>query len=166
VLAATACTVAATVAFAGHAGAAPLCNMTITGTHAGTVAVTSGLTCVLGATVNGDVDVVAGASVIIRDSHVAGSVNAHRAGVMDAVLPDPIAVGMCDDTVDGAVNIADSMSRVVVGNVFIGCAANKIGTRMVLDENTQGIAAINNTVGSLIAYNNSGAVIIISGNHP
>ena len=73
---------------------------------------------------------------------------------------------LINDTVDGAVNIADSMSRVVVGNVFIGCAANKIGTRMVLDENTQGIAAINNTVGSLIAYNNSGAVIIISGNHP
>jgi IgA peptidase M64 len=53
-------------------GELPACTTTVTGTHAGNLRVTEGVTCLAGATVSGGVTVRPGASLVARDSTIDG----------------------------------------------------------------------------------------------
>jgi IgA peptidase M64 len=53
-------------------GELPACTTTLSGTHAGNLRVTEGVTCLVGATVNGGVTVRPGASLVARDSSING----------------------------------------------------------------------------------------------
>ena len=63
---------------------APACTSTITGRHSGSLTVSSGVTCLTGATVTGAVTVRPGASLYATGSTIAGSLAA--AGARDVVL--------------------------------------------------------------------------------
>ena len=74
--------------------------------------------------------------------------------------------------IGGSVNITGASGLVVIGAPGHGnCAANVISGALVLKDNTDGVVAINNRVGSLVAANNSGSGpysgdnTTISGNH-
>src|SRR5690606_35715176 len=58
------------------------CTQTITGDRAGRVVVSSGVTCLTGARVNGGVTVVAGASLVVTRSTINGGLRAAGAGVV------------------------------------------------------------------------------------
>jgi len=63
----------------------PQCTTTLTGTVARPVSVTSGVTCLDGATVNGAVTVSAGASLVAMKSRINGSLTATNADVVELV---------------------------------------------------------------------------------
>jgi Putative Ig domain len=71
------------------------CTTTITGTHALALNVTSGVTCLTGATQNGQVTVAPGASLIVTNSKVNGTVTASGAAV----------VRYCGSTEDGTLDL-------------------------------------------------------------
>ncbi|MEV5764932.1 hypothetical protein AB0L34_10200 [Micromonospora sp. NPDC052213] len=94
------------------------CDATVNGTHDGPLRVTAGKTCVTDAVVDGPVQVDAGASVRIEDSHVHGGVTTDQARV----------VSIARSRVDGAVSITRTGGRVLLsGNTIDGalaCAEN------------------------------------------
>ncbi|MEV4808639.1 M28 family peptidase [Micromonospora avicenniae] len=91
--------------------ALPECSSTITGTHRGALKVTSGVTCLDGATVSGRITVSPGASLVSLGSTVNGGVSA--TGAKDITL--------CGGSVNGNVAIADG-ERVRIGGGPSDCA--------------------------------------------
>ncbi|MBB5785466.1 M64 family metallopeptidase [Jiangella mangrovi] len=99
-------------------GAELECTQTITGPRAGSLLVTSGVTCLDGATVAGTVTVRNGASLVVKDSTVAGSLLADGAGeiqVLGSTLAGQVRIG---DTVEGVTAVGSSFrgSVALTGN--------------------------------------------------
>ena len=99
-------------------GAELECTQTITGPRAGSLLVTSGVTCLDGATVAGTVTVRNGASLVVKDSTVAGSLLADGAGeiqVFGSTLAGQVRI---DGTVDGVTAAGSSFrgSVALTGN--------------------------------------------------
>jgi hypothetical protein len=95
------------------------CTTTITGTHAAKLTVTSGVTCLVHATQDGQVTVAAGASLSVTDSTVSGTVTA----------TDPAAVAYCGSTEDGTLTVSGATGPVTLGGALPGggaCAADTI----------------------------------------
>ncbi|GAA2813523.1 hypothetical protein GCM10010522_33990 [Kribbella solani] len=90
---------------------APACTKTLTGTHNGPLYLSSGVTCLTNATVNGPTVVAAGASLIARDSRLAGPVRADRAADLQLLRSTVIGPVGADRT---------SRSLVVVGSTIQG----------------------------------------------
>lgn len=87
------------------------CTQTITGDRAGRVVVSSGVTCLTGARVNGGVTVVAGASLVVTRSTINGGLRAAGAGV----------VQVFDSTVNGGTTISGTTTGVwAAGSTFRG----------------------------------------------
>ncbi|MFG2918476.1 phosphodiester glycosidase family protein [Kitasatospora sp. NPDC048298] len=75
-------------------GPAPVCTTTVRGKHS-SLAVTSGVTCLQGASIDGPVLVRPGASLVAVDSTVAGPLSARGAGTLllsDTTVGGPVAV--------------------------------------------------------------------------
>lgn len=96
----------------------PVCDVTVTGPHAGPVTVRSGTTCLDGASVTGPVQVSPGAVLVAEDSTVRGPVSAVGAG---GVILDGV-------TVTGPVSVVGSVGGVwIVDTTVIGplaCSGN------------------------------------------
>jgi len=96
----------------------PACTTTVTGEHAGSLTVTSGVTCLApGATVNGAVTVRPGASLISMDATIRGSVSALQA--RDLVL--------LHTTVAGAVTITGTTGELSMENSTVNGPVSLVG---------------------------------------
>jgi uncharacterized repeat protein (TIGR01451 family) len=76
------------------------------GSAGGTLTVGSGLTCITGATITGNLVVPAGASVVLVNSSVRGSLSATRPG----------SVAVCNTTIGGNVRISRATGFVLLGD--------------------------------------------------
>ena len=89
----------------------PACTTTLTGVRNGPLRLTSGVTCLAGATINGPVTVAAGASLVATDSRIAGPVQASRAA----------DVQLLRSRIDGPAQLTGtSRSVVLVGSRIAG----------------------------------------------
>ncbi|MBZ2199553.1 hypothetical protein [Occultella gossypii] len=99
-------------------GTVPACTATIDGQHTGPLTVTDGVTCVLGATVDGPVTVGAGGSLVVRDATLVGPV----AGTSAATI------AITDSSITGPVMITGStVETTIAGNEIVGplaCSGN------------------------------------------
>ncbi|MDA0181892.1 M64 family metallo-endopeptidase [Solirubrobacter phytolaccae] len=135
-------------------GAALTCGTTVTGTQSA-VNVTSGVTCVSGATVSGAVTVAAGASVLVRNSTV-GSLSATGAE----------AVQVIGSTVGGAAKVENSTKDVTIaGSTFNGGLTLSGNTQVTANERYSRLAGAYGPIlagstikGALVCAGNSAAV--------
>ena len=144
-----------TVTATGQVVANPGCTgPIITGTHSA-LTVTSGTTCVYGATITGGISVAAGASLFIVNSTIDGSISAHAPG----------AVGICGSHT-GSISVTAATGLVRIGDPAENCASNTIDGGLTVANNTGGIIVVKNTIsGSWAIANNSGDPVTVSGNH-
>jgi hypothetical protein len=91
----------------------PPCTTTIIGTNRGKLTVTSGMTCLLDATQDGQVTVEPGASLSVKNSTVNGTVTA----------TSPSGISYCGSTEYGALTVTGATGPVTLGNA---CAADSI----------------------------------------
>lgn len=167
----------ATLLTSAPASAAPVtCTTTITGTHPTQLTVTSGVTCLVNATQNGQVTVDAGAGLSVTSSTVNGTVTA----------TDPTSVTYCASTENGTLKVTGATGAVTLGDGG-SCAADTIpslitvtgaagpvdvsGLRengtLTLSGNTGGVT-LNGINLSGLAYvqdNTGTGAVTVSGNH-
>ncbi|MFB6718728.1 M64 family metallopeptidase [Kribbella sp. NPDC056345] len=120
---------------------APTCTTTITGTHNGPLVLRSGVTCLTGATVNGPIQIAAGASLVATDARISGPVNASKAA----------DVHLLRTSVRGPVSLSGTTrSAAVVGSTISGPVS--VGTATTSDP----VALAGNTIGGpLSCYGNA-----------
>lgn len=107
----------------------PVCDVTVTGPHAGPLTVEAGTTCLDGATVSGPVQVSPGAVLVAEDSSVNGPVRAVGAGgvTLDGMtVTGPVsvtgAVGevrIADTTVTGPVELTNNTGGTTVSGLTV-----------------------------------------------
>src|SRR5262249_25547578 len=128
-------------------------STTVSGTHNGTLTVTSGQSVLIasGARINGGVIVQAGGSVDIEGATVNGALTASGAGSIKA----------CGTTVNGGLTISGATAQVTVGDGG-ACAANKINGNVSITGGTgTGVTFVKNTVnGSLTITHNQGTITV------
>jgi hypothetical protein len=115
------------------------CSRTITGTQATINTAPGTTTCLFGATVSGAINVAAGSSIDIENSTIAGSFNAsHGAG----------EIPICGSTIGGSLEVDRAHGLVRIGDPAFGCGTNTITDALVLQNNSHGVRAVGNKVGS------------------
>jgi hypothetical protein len=130
------------------------CTTTITGTH-GSVTATSGLTCIVQATINGGVSVAQGGSLLVLHSTVSGSISAHGT---------PYFAVCASHT--GSIGASAATGPVIIGDPSDGCAGNTISGSVTAANNTGGLTIENNKItGSLTAAGNASPVTISGNTH-
>jgi hypothetical protein len=95
------------------------CTTTITGTNPTQLDVTSGLTCLVNATQDGQVTVEPGAALSVTDSTVNGTVTA----------TSPAGITYCGSTEDGGLTVTGATSPVILGGTLAdgtACSADTI----------------------------------------
>ena len=115
---------------------ASVCTSTLTGNRAGTLRVDTGVTCLDGATITGDVTVAAGASLVATHATISGSLTATGAATIELVstsVAGKLAVTGTTDrlTVFGATagqdatfsDNATAKAPLVIGSIFRGALA-------------------------------------------
>jgi hypothetical protein len=98
---------------------APTCTTTITGSNAKPLTVTSGLTCLVNATQNGQVTVATGAALSVTNSTINGAVTA----------TSPSGITFCGASENGALSVTGATGSVILGGTLpdgTGCAADTI----------------------------------------
>lgn len=132
-------------------GASPTCTRTLTGRQS-SVTVTSGVTCLTNAQVAGQVTVRAGASLVVRQSTVSGTVVATRAQ----------AVQVFGSTVSGAVQITGTTRDVTVaGSTFNGAVVLTGNTQVTANERYSRLAG---AYGPVLVGNRVNGALMCSGN--
>lgn len=147
---------------------APSCTTTVAGSRSGPLTVSSGVTCLDGATISGPVVVRAGAGLYASRSRLTGPMTA--SGAVDVLL--------CDTTVSGPLSLTGG-SRVWVGNrngdcgpVTVHGSVTVTGTtgRTTIDGATlHGPVRLKNNTGPtapIVAGNRVGGPLSCSGNSP
>ncbi|MFC4855303.1 ExeM/NucH family extracellular endonuclease [Actinophytocola glycyrrhizae] len=127
----------------------PSCDTTITGMRFGPVTVSSGLTCVDGATILGPVTVRPGASLVVTGGLVAGPVTATR----------PELFEMTGTRVFGPVTVTGATGAVVLAEAKVtgpvSLATNKAGVRLDTSKVTGPVTLIGNTGGEAVVAGNT-----------
>ncbi len=123
-------------------GGSPACTNVVRGTHSGGLRLTSGVTCLAGATVNGTVTVQSGASLIVQDgSRINGAIRVTGAAV----------VHIFGAHVNGDSRIMGSADVIVAGSVFSE-SLTLVGNRSPAvtipsgDTRNYGIGVVGNTI--------------------
>lgn len=130
----------------------PACTTIVTGTHNGPLTLSSGVTCLSGATVSGPVTVRPGAGLYLSGSEVRGPVTASG----DVLL--------CGSTVSGPVTVTGG-TRVWIGNRNGECAPVTISGPVKVSGVVGQVTIDGATVaGPLVLQNNTGSTIV-AGNH-
>jgi hypothetical protein len=118
--------------------------------------------CVVNSTIGGSINVAAGTSIaVVNSKALQGALTAKNSA----------EVMMCGSNMGSGVNVSYSTGLVVVGDSGkLMCAPNTIGSRLALQNNNNGVRAIGNTVGNVVANNNTGLdpygePTLITGNH-
>jgi hypothetical protein len=134
-------------------GSSPACTTTVTGVRAGSVVVSSGVTCLSNARITGSVTVRPGASLVVRDSVITGRLAADRAatvqllgsGVTGAVAVTGTTgdVTVAGTTLTGAAALSGNGGRGVIlaGNRLVGaiaCSGNATVADYGADNQVQG----------------------------
>jgi len=123
------------------------CSEVVTGNQPGTVIASGDSTCVVGATIGGGLIALRGTSLALIDSTVKGS-----------VVSLGSAVSVCGSAVGDAVVVFDAQGLVIVGDPGDAeCAGNAVGGTLLLLGNTNGVEAIGNIAGEVVAYDNGGS---------
>jgi hypothetical protein len=114
--------------------APPACTTTITGRHHGPLAIRSGVTCLTGATVSGQVTVHRGATLVATDATITGPVSASRASVslLNSRITGSVALTggaatLVGGTITGPVTLRANRSPILAGVTIHGplsCQAN------------------------------------------
>ncbi|MEU8260861.1 bifunctional UDP-sugar hydrolase/5'-nucleotidase [Micromonospora sp. NPDC048999] len=118
----------------------PACTRTITGSYSGPLQVTSGVTCLAGATVSGPVTVKKGAGLYVTGARLSGPVTASGATVfalLDSTISGPVTINGSTDTlaihgssISGPVSLQNNKvtdAPTVAGNKISGplsCSGN------------------------------------------
>ncbi|MGN9912820.1 M64 family metallopeptidase [Phytohabitans sp. LJ34] len=132
-------------------GASPACTRTLTGRQ-GSVTVTSGVTCLTNAQVAGQVTVRAGASLVVRQSTIGGTLVATRAQ----------AVQVFGSTVSGAVQLTGTTRDVTVaGSSFNGAVVLTGNTQVTANERYSRLAG---PYGPLLVGNRVNGALMCAGN--
>jgi IPT/TIG domain-containing protein len=108
---------------------APACTTTITGTNSTPLTVTSGLTCLVNATQNGQITVAPGAGLTVTDSAVHGTVTA----------TNPSEIIYCGSTEDGALSVTGATGVVALGGTLTDgtpCAPDTIPSDVTITGST------------------------------
>jgi hypothetical protein len=131
-------------------GAIPACTVTLTGNRS-SVTVTQGVTCLTNAQVTGNVTVGTGASLVVRNSTVSGTLSSTGAR----------AVQVFGSTINGQVTIATTSRDVTI-------AGSRFNTTVVLTSNTQVTAnerysRLAGAYGPLLVGNNIGGDLRCTG---
>jgi 5'-nucleotidase len=139
----------------------PTCDRTITGMKFGPVVVSSGLTCVDGATILGPVTVSPGASLIVTGGLIAGPVAASR----------PALFTLTGTQVFGPVAVSGATGAVTVDKAKItgpiSLSGNKGGVKIDTATITGPVSVTGNTGGSaVVAGNKITGPLACSGNNP
>jgi hypothetical protein len=137
------------------------CNQTITGTHS-SIALSSGTTCLMHATINAGITIPSGAVLDIENSAVAGGMTASGAG----------GVRICGSHTEG-LTVYNSAGFVLIGDPAEQCAPNGLNGGVSIVNNTHGLVFVDNTIsGGWVTSGNSGAgplpgqtAPVIYGNH-
>ena len=138
------------------------CTQTITGTHAGAIIASGASVCVVDATVGGGIVVTPGTSLAVIHSTIGGAISATNT---------PGSVAVCSSAVVGSVNVVAAAGLVMVGDPNAVCSPNTIRGTLLLRNNVNGVVAVDNAVGNVVASGNSGPGgypgegTTISGNH-
>ena len=153
--------------FAGGAGTSPVsaadqytyqvptCTTTITGTNDKQLSVTSGLTCLVNATQNGQVTVEPGASLSVTNSTVNGTVTA----------TSPAGITYCGSTEHGSLSVTGpTQGSVVLGGTLgdgTACAADTIPSVVSITGATAPVSVTGlQQDGTLTLENDSGTVAL------
>lgn len=124
------------------------CVSTITGAHIGAVATSGASTCVVNASVHGSITAARGTAVAVIGSIVTGSIDSASAQQL---------VEICNATVGGATVVSGAQALVIVGDPGdANCPVNSIKGTLALQNNTDGVVAIGNTVGGLVDSRDTG----------
>jgi IgA Peptidase M64 len=127
-------------------GSSPACTSTVSGTRPGLLVVTSGVTCLDGATVNGGVTVRAGASLVVSDgSKINGALTADSAAVVHvfgATVSGSVRLtGTTGDTILAGTTVGGSLTlRGNKGSTYgVGLVGNRIASALACDANDPGV---------------------------
>jgi len=125
------------------------CNQTVTGTTKSLKISSTGATCVSGADVGGNLTVPAGATLVLTNSTVRGSVRSTRSA----------GVTICGSTIHSSLYVAHATGPVLVGDAGddpTSCAGNTISGRVTLTGNTANTEFAANHSSSVSFVNNTG----------
>jgi hypothetical protein len=133
------------------------CTRTVTGSVSSVVA-TGESTCVLNATVHGNVAAATGTALFIGNSTVQG----------DIASSGSTLVGVCGTTATGSLAVYGASGFVVIGDPGDDhCATNQINQKVALSNNTGGLELIGNHIGQSVAVaNNTGTGPFPEDNRP
>ena len=138
----------------GVCGAPITCTTTITGTH-GSLALSSGTTCIVKATINGGISAGPGATLYIDNSTVTGSVSTGKAA----------AVSICGSSLQ-TVAVTGSTGPVVIGySPADGCTANVFNGSLSVTGNKGGVTVVNNKITGALLVAGNAQPVLVSGNH-
>ncbi|WP_188309909.1 Ig-like domain-containing protein [Streptomyces sp. CBMA123] len=133
------------------------CTRTVTGSVASVVA-TGESTCVLNATVHGNVAAGPGTALFMGNSTVQG----------DIASSGSTLIGVCGTTATGSLAVYGASGFVVIGDPGDDyCAANQINQKVALSNNTGGLELVGNHIGQSVAvFGNSGTGPFPEDNRP
>jgi hypothetical protein len=134
---------------------APTCAITITGTNGTPLTVTSGLTCLVNATQNGQVTVDQGAALSVTNSTIDGTVTA----------TSPAGITLCGVTEHGALSVTGpTQGPVILGGTLADgttCAADTIPSAVTVTGATSPVTVTGlNQNGTLTLENDSDGVTL------
>ena len=132
------------------------CTTTITGTNATPLTVTSGLTCLVNATQNGQVTVAAGAALSVTNSTVNGTVTA----------TSPSGITYCGSTEDGGLTVTGATGPVILGGTLAdgtACAADTIPSAVTITGATAPVTVTGLTQNGTLTLENDTAGVTLDG---
>lgn len=133
----------------------PTCTTTITGTSGEQITATSGLTCLINATQNGQVTVEPGAALSVTNSTINGTVTATR----------PAGITFCGATEHGALSVTGpTQGPVILGGTLAdgtACAADTIPSAVTINGATSPVTVTGlNQNGTLTLENDSDGITL------
>jgi uncharacterized protein (DUF2237 family) len=139
------------------------CTVNVSGTHSGALEVTSSTCVAPGTVITGAIDVHAGGALDVESATVNGGLNESATASV---------IRVCKSSIGGSVDIKSDTALVIFGDPGdASCQPNTVAGTLLLQNNTGGVEAINNTEHGLTATGNSGPgpfpgdPTTITGNH-
>jgi hypothetical protein len=132
------------------------CTTTITGTNATPLSVTSGLTCLVNATQNGQVTVAVGAALSVTNSTVNGTVTA----------TSPSGITYCGSTEDSGLTVTGATGPVILGGTLAdgtACAADTIPSAVTVTGATAPVTVTGLQQNGTLTLDNDTAGVTLDG---
>jgi hypothetical protein len=133
----------------------PTCTTTITGNHSTQLTVSSGLTCLVNATQNGQVTVEPGAALSVTNSAVNGAVTA----------TSPSSITYCGSTENGGLTVTGATGPVTLGGTLPdgACAADTIPSSITITGATAPVTVTGLSQNGTLTLDNDTAGVTLNG---